>query len=86
MPNSVSFPDNRTRPILWTGGPGFKEFHSEKVFSAIERYNKKVNRMLGVLDGYLTQQKQEHGGSSCGFGPWLVSDKFSYADIEFIPW
>ncbi|MCJ1460051.1 hypothetical protein MMC28_010430 [Mycoblastus sanguinarius] len=63
----------------------FKKFHSEQVPSAIERYAKEVNRVSGVLEGYLAQQKQEHGGSSDG-GPWLVGNKFSYADMAFIPW
>ena len=61
----------------------FKKHHSEKVPSAVERYTKEVGRVSGVLDGYLAQQKQEHGGSD---GPWLVGNKFSYADIAFIPW
>jgi glutathione S-transferase len=64
----------------------FKKYHSEQVPSAIERYNKEVNRVSGVLDGYLAQQKQEHGGSAGSDGPWLVGNKFSYADIAFIPW
>lgn len=62
----------------------FKKFHSEKVPSAIERYAKEVNRVSGVLNGHLAQQKQDHGASSDG--PWLVGDKYSYADIAFIPW
>lgn len=66
----------------------FKRFHSEQVPSAIERYNKEVNRVSGVLDKYLAQQKEEHGGSAAAGsdGPWLVGNKFSYADIAFITW
>lgn len=61
----------------------FKRYHAEQVPSAIERYVKEINRVSGVLDGHLAQQKQEHGGSD---GPWLVGNKMSYADIAFIPW
>lgn len=61
----------------------FKRYHAEQVPSAIERYIKEINRVSGVLDGHLAQQKQEHGGSD---GPWLVGNKLSYADLAFIPW
>lgn len=61
----------------------FRKYHPEQVPSAVERYIKEINRVSGVLDGHLAQQKQEHGGSD---GPWLVGNKFSYADIAFIPW
>lgn len=64
----------------------FKQWHPERVPSALERYTKEVNRVTGVLDAYLAQQKQEHGGSAGSDGPWLVGNKFSYADIAFIPW
>ena len=65
----------------------FKLFHSEKLPGAIERYIKEVHRVSGVLEAYLAQQKQEHGGSSADSdGPWLVGNKLSYADLAFIPW
>jgi glutathione S-transferase len=64
----------------------FKKFHSEHVPSALERYSAEVNRVSGVLDKYLAQQKQEHGGSAGSDGPWLVGNKLSYADIAFISW
>ena len=64
----------------------FKKFHSEQVPSAIERYNKEVNRVSGVLDGHLAQQKEKYGDSAGSDGPWLVGNKFSYADIAFISW
>ena len=63
----------------------FKKFHSEHVPSALERYTKEVHRVSGVLDGYLAKQNQEHR-SADGDGPWLVGNKFSYADIAFISW
>lgn len=61
----------------------FKKFHAEQVPSAIERYTNEVNRVTGVLDGYLAQQKKQHPE---GDGPWLVGNKYSYADIAFISW
>lgn len=64
----------------------FKKFHSEHVPSAIERYAKEVNRVSGVLEVCLAQQKREHGGNAGSDGPWLVGNKFSYADVAFIPW
>lgn len=64
----------------------FKKYHSEQVPSAVERYVKEINRVSGVLDGFLAQQKQEHSGSADGDGPWLVGNKLSYADIAFVPW
>ena len=53
----------------------FKKFHSEQVPSAIERYTQKVSRVSGVLDGYLAQQKQEHGGNPGNedHGPWVIN-------------
>lgn len=61
----------------------FKRYHPEQVPSAIDRYAKEVNRVSGVLDGFLAQQKEKHGR---GDGPWLVGNKLSYADIAFIPY
>ena len=61
----------------------FKRYHPEQVPSAVERYVKEINRVSGVLDKHLAQQKQEHGGSD---GPWLVGNKLSYADLAFVPW
>ena len=64
----------------------FKKFHPEQLPSAQERYFKEVNRVSGVLEAHLAQQKQEQGGSAGSDGPWLVGNKLSYADIAFIPW
>ncbi|KAI1809982.1 glutathione S-transferase II [Poronia punctata] len=52
----------------------FNVHHSERLPSAIERYNKEVRRVLGVLDVSL-QGKQ-----------WLVGDKLTYVDLAFAPW
>jgi len=61
-------------------GPYFGQFswfqlsHSEKIPSAIERYNNEIRRVFGVLDGVLSKQK------------YLVGDKVTIADLSFIPW
>ncbi|KAH7121081.1 glutathione transferase 2 [Dendryphion nanum] len=59
----------------------FKQLHSEKIPSAIERYVKEINRVTGVLDGWLARQKTN--GED---GPWLVGNKYSYADLSFLSW
>ena len=61
----------------------FKKFHFERVPSALERYCKEMNRITGVLEGYLAQQKEMYPATD---GPWLVGNKVSYADLSFIPW
>jgi glutathione S-transferase len=64
----------------------FLKFHAEQLPSAIERYVNEVNRVVGVLEGWLAKQKQEYGDSDGSDGPWLVGNKYSYADIAFIQW
>lgn len=64
----------------------FKKFHHEHLPSALERYSQEVNRVSGVLEGWLAQQKQEYGNSADSNGPWLVGNKLSYADLAFISW
>lgn len=61
----------------------FKKFHHEQLPSAIERYSKEVNRVTGVLETQLSQQKEKYPD---GDGPWLVGNKKTYADISFIMW
>ncbi|KAF2817278.1 glutathione S-transferase [Mytilinidion resinicola] len=58
----------------------FKLYHHEKVPSAIARYLAEVNRVTGVLDGWLAKQDTGAGG------PWLVGGKLSYADLAFVSW
>ena len=48
--------------------------------SAIERYINEVNRVTGVLEGHLAQKD----GTKIGDGPWLVDNKYSFADIAFL--
>ncbi|KAM0799526.1 glutathione S-transferase [Usnea florida] len=63
----------------------FKRYHPEPVPSANERYAKEINRVSGVLEGHLAQQKQKYGGGDAD-GPWLVGNKYSYVDIAFVVW
>ena len=65
--------------LIW-----FKKYHAEKLPSAIERYANELKRVSGVLNGHLARQERDRRAGSDG--PWLVGDKFSYADIVFIPW
>jgi glutathione S-transferase len=93
--NKISFPKGSNESYLaeqWlffqVSGQGpyygqsiyFKRYHHEKVQSTEDRFNKEINRVTGVLDGWLA--KQETGAD----GPWLVGGKFSYADLAFINW
>ncbi|KAK7750069.1 hypothetical protein SLS62_008062 [Diatrype stigma] len=52
----------------------FQFLHPEKVPSALERYQKEMTRVLGVLDVAL-EGKQ-----------WLVGDRMTYADLAFVPY
>lgn len=61
----------------------FKKFHAEQVPSAVERYAKEVNRVTGVLEGWLEKQAGLYGEED---GPWLVGGKLSYVDLAFVPW
>ena len=44
--------------------------------SAIERYQKEIKRVVGVLDRHL----EKHGTG------YLVGDKLTFADLVFVPW
>ncbi|KIV83613.1 hypothetical protein PV11_05626 [Exophiala sideris] len=61
----------------------FKKFHHEKLPSAIDRYFNEVERVNGVLESWLTQQKDKVPG---GDGPWLVGGKVTFADLSFASW
>ena len=52
----------------------FLKYHSEKLPSAIERYQKETQRVYSVLEGVLSKQE------------WLVGGKPTIADIAFITW
>jgi glutathione S-transferase len=62
----------------------FKKFHPEKVPSALERYVKEINRVTSVLEGHLSRQKQLTGTAKDG--PWLVGNRYTYADLSFVSW
>jgi len=55
-------------------GAWFKNFHHEKLPSAIERYEKEVRRVVGVLDSVLKDKE------------YLVGGKCTYADLVFLTW
>ncbi|KAI0659291.1 glutathione S-transferase C-terminal-like protein [Cubamyces menziesii] len=52
----------------------FKYIHSEQIPSAIERYQKEILRVFGVLESVLSSQA------------WLVGGKPTVADLSFITW
>ncbi|OJT13983.1 Glutathione S-transferase 2 [Trametes pubescens] len=52
----------------------FMRFHPEKFPSAVERYQKEILRVLGVLNDVLSKQE------------WLVGDKCTVADLCLIPY
>lgn len=60
--------------VLSSGYRRFNVLHPEKVPSAIDRYVRQCERILGVLDGALEGKT------------WLVGDKCSYADLSFFMW
>ena len=54
----------------------FSVYHPEKIQSAIDRYGNEIKRVLTVLDSHLKKSGSDY----------LVGDKFTYADLSFIPW
>jgi len=50
----------------------FTYFHQEKLPSAIERYQKEIKRVFGVLESVLSQRE------------WLVGGKCTIADLAFL--
>lgn len=52
----------------------FLKYHSEKLPSAIERYQKEAQRVFAVLESVLSKQE------------WLVGGKPTIADLSFITW
>jgi glutathione S-transferase len=64
----------------------FKRLHQEQVPTAIKRYADEVNRVTGVLEGYLAARAKDSTLTTSNDGPWLVGDKVSYVDLAFITW
>ncbi|KAJ5099342.1 hypothetical protein N7532_006343 [Penicillium argentinense] len=52
----------------------FTRYHPEQIESAKERYYNEIRRVSGVLDRVLKDKE------------YLVGNKWSYADLAFIPW
>lgn len=54
----------------------FSLYHPEKVQSAVDRYSAEIKRVLTVIDSHLKKSGSQY----------LVGDKYTYADLSFIPW
>lgn len=54
----------------------FSVYHPEKIQSAIDRYGGEIKRVLTVLDSHLKETGSQY----------LVGDKYTYADLSFVPW
>lgn len=63
----------------------FKRLHPERLPSALDRYIREAHRIMGVLENRLAEEEHKNKDALNG-GPWLVGNKFSYADLAFIPW
>ncbi|TGJ82957.1 hypothetical protein E0Z10_g5796 [Xylaria hypoxylon] len=96
--NKISFPKGSNESYLtkqWlyyqVSGQGpyygqavwFTKYHPEQVQSAKDRYIKEINRVTGVVEGHLAQQKAKTSGSD---GLWLVGGKITFADIAWYLW
>ncbi|KAK3315160.1 glutathione S-transferase Ure2-like protein [Apodospora peruviana] len=66
----------------------FKKFHNERLPSALERYVKEVHRVTAVVEGHLAKQREDLGEEAIAAsgGPWLVGNKYSYADLAWLSW
>ncbi|KAI8631288.1 glutathione S-transferase [Xylariaceae sp. FL1651] len=65
----------------------FKRFAPEPNPNAVARFVKEINRVAGVVESVLSEQKKKHAGSGAeGEGPWLVGGRLSYADLAFWVW
>jgi glutathione S-transferase len=53
-----------------------RQFHPEKLPSAIERYGNEIKRVLGVIDAHLKKTGN----------PYLVGEKLSFVDLMFVTW
>ena len=58
----------------------FLFYHPEPIPSAQSRYYREIERVTSVLDSHLKGKEQGKDG------PWLVGNKFSFADLAFVPW
>ncbi|KAK4500967.1 hypothetical protein PRZ48_006773 [Zasmidium cellare] len=64
-------------------GVWFSFIHPEKLPTAMERYDKEIERVRSVLDTHLRRQASAHGDTS---DPWFVGDKCTVADLSFVMW
>ena len=54
----------------------FTRYSPEKTQYAIDRYSNEIRRVIGVVDAHLKTTGSQY----------LVGDKYTYADLSFIPW
>jgi glutathione S-transferase len=54
----------------------FQHYHSEQIPSAVDRYLKEMERVMGVLETHLKKEGT----------PYLVGVKCTYADLSFVTW
>lgn len=52
----------------------------QPIESAQQRYYNEIKRVTSVLEGHLKKQGKGEDG------PWLVGNKYSYADLAFFSW
>ncbi|KAL8407550.1 hypothetical protein RB594_006394 [Gaeumannomyces avenae] len=100
--NKISFPAGSNESALtrqWlffqVSGQGpyygqavfFTKYFGEKVPAVVERFTKEIVRVSGVLESHLSKQKGNVADAGPeGEGPWLVGDRYTYADLSFVPW
>ncbi|KAI0164285.1 glutathione transferase [Hypoxylon sp. FL1284] len=64
----------------------FTYFHVEQnLKSVIDRYGNEAKRIIGVVEGALSKQRQKLGLGAEDV-VWLVGDKCTYADLAFVSW
>ncbi|KAK8080066.1 Glutathione S-transferase 1 [Apiospora hydei] len=64
----------------------FQHLHPEKYQPAIDRYANEIRRVLGVLEGVLSERAAATATAAGGGVPWLVGGKMTFADMAFVPW
>lgn len=62
----------------------FSGFHPIKFPTAIDRYDKEIDRVRSVLNLHLTKKAAAAGPSATE--TWLVGDKLTVADLSWVMW
>ncbi|OTA70354.1 hypothetical protein K449DRAFT_460134 [Hypoxylon sp. EC38] len=64
----------------------FAHIHVEQnLQTAIDRYGNESRRIMGVVDSYLSKQKQKLG-LGADDPVWLVGEKCTFTDLAFVSW